>query len=377
MEVLSDLLFDYTLRTVALGSAALGIVSGAVGAFAVLRRQALLGDAMSHAALPGVALAFLITGSRAPLVLMIGAALAGWLAALAIVGIIRTSRVKSDAAMALILSVFFGAGLVVLTFIQRQPAAGKAGLDRYLFGQAAALLENDVITMAAVGAIAVLALLVLWKEFKLLSFNPDFAATLGYPVRRLDVLLTSLLVIAIVVGLKTVGVVLMSAMVVAPGAAARQWTDRLGVMVVLSAVLGATAGVAGSVISTTAHIATGPTIVLVATGIVAVSLLFAPSRGVAWVRLRAWRRRRLLSFEAVLADLAALSAQHADEADHPHQVDALYAVRGRAGVDRALAELAAQGLARCDVGDAWILTDAGRAEAARAARLRTVAEGVP
>ena len=377
MEVLSDLLFDYTLRTVALGSAALGIVSGAVGAFAVLRRQALLGDAMSHAALPGVALAFLITGSRAPLVLMIGAALAGWLAALAIVGIIRTSRVKSDAAMALILSVFFGAGLVVLTFIQRQPAAGKAGLDRYLFGQAAALLENDVITMAAVGAIAVLALLVLWKEFKLLSFNPDFAATLGYPVRRLDVLLTSLLVIAIVVGLKTVGVVLMSAMVVAPGAAARQWTDRLGVMVVLSAVLGATAGVAGSVISTTAHIATGPTIVLVATGIVAVSLLFAPSRGVAWVRLRAWRRRRLLSFEAVLADLAALSAQHADEADHPHQVDALYAVRGRAGVDRALAELAAQGLARCDVGDAWVLTDAGRAEAARAARLRTVAEGVP
>ena len=291
---------------------------------------------------------------------------------LAIVGIIRTSRVKSDAAMALILSVFFGAGLVVLTFIQRQPAAGKAGLDRYLFGQAAALLENDVITMAAVGAIAVLALLVLWKEFKLLSFNPDFAATLGYPVRRLDVLLTSLLVIAIVVGLKTVGVVLMSAMVVAPGAAARQWTDRLGVMVILSAELGATAGVAGSVISTTAHIATGPTIVLVATGIVAVSLLFAPSRGVAWVRLRAWRRRRLLSFEAVLADLAALTAQHADGADHPHPVEALYAVRGRAVVDRALAELAAQGLARRDVGDAWVLTDAGRAEAARAARLRTV-----
>ena len=156
MDVLSDLLFDYTLRTVALGSAALGVVSGAVGAFAVLRRQALLGDAMSHAALPGVALAFLITGSRTPLVLMVGAALAGWVAALAVIGIIRASRVKADAAMALILSVFFGAGLVVLTFIQRQSAAGKAGLDRYLFGQAAALLEVDVITMAAVGAVAVL-----------------------------------------------------------------------------------------------------------------------------------------------------------------------------------------------------------------------------
>ena len=377
MDVFSDLLFDYTLRTVALGSAALGVVSGAVGAFAMLRRQALLGDAMSHAALPGVALAFLITGSRTPLVLMIGAALAGWVAALAVIGIVRASRVKADAAMALILSVFFGAGLVVLTFIQRQPAAGKAGLDRYLFGQAAALLEIDVITMASVGAVAVLTLLVLWKEFKLLSFNPDFAASLGYPVRRLDVLLTSLLVIAIVVGLKTVGVVLMSAMVVAPGAAARQWTDRLGVMVILSAVLGAAAGVAGSVISTTAHTATGPTIVLVATGIVAVSLLFAPRRGVAWARFRAWRRRRLLALEAVLGDLAALSAQHARDPGHAHHVAALYAIRGRAVVDRALAELAAQGLARRTSGDAWTLTDLGRDRASRAARLRATQAGAP
>ena len=377
MDVLGDLLFDYTLRTVALGSAVLGIVSGAVGAFAVLRRQALLGDAMSHAALPGVALAFLITGSRTPLVLMIGAALAGWVAALAILGIVRASRVKADAAMALILSVFFGAGLVVLTFIQRQPAAGKAGLDRYLFGQAAALLEIDVLTMAAVGAVAVLALLVLWKEFKLLSFNPDFAASLGFPVRRLDVLLTSLLVIAIVVGLKTVGVVLMSAMVVAPGAAARQWTDRLGVMVILSAVLGAVSGVAGSVISTTAHTATGPTIVLVATGIVAISLLFAPRRGLAWARIRAWRRRRLLALESVLADLAALSAQHAHEPDHAHHVAALYAVRGRSIVDRALATLAAQGLARRGTGDTWTLTDRGRDRAARAERPHEPEAGTP
>ena len=153
MDVLADLFLDHTLRTVALGSAALGIVSGALGSFAVLRRQALLGDAMSHAALPGVALAFLITGSRAPLVLMIGAALTGWLAAVAIVSVVRASRIKTDTAMALMLSVFFGAGLVVLTFIQRQPAAGKAGLDRFLFGQAAAMLESDVITMAAVGSL--------------------------------------------------------------------------------------------------------------------------------------------------------------------------------------------------------------------------------
>ena len=230
--------------------------------------------------------------------------------------------------------------------------------------------------MAAVGAVAVLALLVLWKEFKLLSFNPDFAASLGFPVRRLDVLLTSLLVIAIVVGLKTVGVVLMSAMVVAPGAAARQWTDRLGVMVILSAAIGAASGLAGSVISTTAHTATG--------------------RRSCWSRPASWRshccsphvadspgphsrlaRRRLLALESVLADLAALSAQHAHEPDHAHHVAALYAVRGRSIVDRALAALAAQGLARRGAGNTWTLTDRGRDRAARAERPHEAEAGTP
>ena len=370
MDVLADLFLDHTLRTVALGSAALGIVSGALGSFAVLRRQALLGDAMSHAALPGVALAFLITGSRAPLVLMIGAALTGWLAAVAIVSVVRASRIKTDTAMALMLSVFFGAGLVVLTFIQRQPAAGKAGLDRFLFGQAAAMLESDVITMAAVGSLGLLGVLALWKEFKLLSFDPDFAATLGMPTRRLDVLLTSLLVVAIVVGLKTVGVVLMSAMVVAPGAAARQWTDRLGVMVTLSALFGAAAGVLGALLSTTAGTSTGPTIVLVATGLVAVSLLFAPARGLVWARIRAWRSQRMLALESVLADLAALATQHGSDATRPHDVGALHAVRGRAVVERALGELAAEGLAQQHAGGGWSLTAQGLAEAARLARTR-------
>ena len=370
MDLLGDLFLDYTLRTVALGSAALGIVSGTLGAFAVLRRQALLGDAMSHAALPGVALAFLITGSRAPLVLMIGAALTGWLAAVAIASIVRASRIKTDTAMALMLSVFFGAGLVALTFIQRQPAAGKAGLDRFLFGQAAAMLESDVITMSAVGAVGLLGVLAFWKEFKLLSFDPDFAATLGMPIRRLDVLLTSLLVVANVVGLKTVGVVLMSAMVVAPGAAARQWTDRLGVMVTLSALFGAAAGVLGALLSTSAETSTGPTIVLVATGLVALSLLFAPARGLVWARIRTWRSQRSLALEAVLDDLAALAAQHGSHATHPHDVRALHAVRDRGVVERALSELAADGLAQRHDSGGWSLTPRGLAEAARLARTR-------
>jgi manganese/zinc/iron transport system permease protein len=297
LSLLRDLFFDYTLRTVALGAATLGIVSGALGSYAVLRRQSLLGDAISHAALPGIALAFLLTGSKEPLVLMIGAAIAGWLGTLLMMSIVRTTRIKDDSAPGLILSVFFGFGLMLLTFIQRQPDAGQAGLDKFLFGQAAALLQRDVITMAVLGGLALLMMAIFRKEFKLLSFDPDYGASLGFPMRALDILLTTLLVIAIVIGLQTVGVVLMSAMIVAPAAAARQWTDRLGLMVALSALFGAGAGVSGAVISSSVQqLPTGPTIVLCISAIVLVSLLFAPNRGLIWNwarNRRNWRNLRL------------------------------------------------------------------------------------
>ena len=290
-DVLHDLVFDYTLRTVALGAAVIGIVAGALGAFAVLRRQSLVGDAMSHAALPGIAIAYLITGEKSNVVLLTGAAIAGWLATLAVLGIVRTSRVKFDRALGLVLSVFFGFGLMLLTYIQRQPDASQAGLDKFLFGQAATMIQGEVRNMAIVSAVALGILLALWKSFKLLSFDSDFAATIGYPVRVLDVLLTTLIVVAIVIGLQAVGVVLMSAMIVAPAAAARQWTNRLGVMVLLSAAFGAIAGVSGATISASeTHLPTGPVIVVCASVIVLISLVFAPNRGLLW----AWfaRRRR-------------------------------------------------------------------------------------
>lgn len=374
MGVVADLWSDYTLRTVALGAATLGVVAGGLGSFAILRRQSLLGDAISHSALPGIALAFLVTGSKSPLVLVTGAALAGWLATLIVAAIVRTTRVKSDAALGLVLSVFFGAGLVLLTFIQRRPDATQAGLDKFLFGQAAALVESDVRTMAALGAIAIALVALLWKELKLLAFDPDFGASSGFAMRGLDVLLTSLLVVAIVIGLQTVGVVLMSALVVAPGAAARQWTDRLGAMVVLAALFGALSGVAGALVSSsTAALPTGPTIVLCAAAIVVVSLLAAPNRGLVWNRVRELRARRRLQLDAVLADLLALSRQH--EGDHAHDASVVEAMAaGRPGVRHGLEQLAARGLARATPDDRWALTPAG-VEAARRAAAERDGEG--
>ena len=200
--------------------------------------------------------------------------------------IVRTTRVKNDASLGLVLSVFFGVGLVLLTWLQSRPDAAQAGLDTYLFGQAAALVERDLVVMAVFGGGALLVALLFWKELKLLCFDPDFGSTLGLRMRALEVLVTALLVVAIVIGLQLVGVVLMSAMVVAPAAAARQWTDSLGVMTLVAAGIGAAGGAAGALVSAqAARMPTGPTIVLALTLLVVGSLLFAPHRGLVWTRL--------------------------------------------------------------------------------------------
>lgn len=359
-----NLLFDYTLRTVALGSAVLGIVSGALGAYAVLRRQSLLGDAMSHAALPGIAIAFLLTGSKMPLVLILGAAVAGWIATLLIMSIVSSTRVKYDTALGMVLSVFFGFGLVLLTIIQRRPDATQAGLDKFLFGQAAALMERDVVTMGVLGALAIITMLIFWKEFKLLSFDPDFGATLGFPIRILDVVLTTLIVIAIVIGLQTVGVVLMSAMIVAPAASARQWTDKLGVMVLLSSLFGAIAGISGAVLSASVpRLPTGPTIVISVSLIVFVSLLFAPRRGIVWSWARDRSRRGRLRLEGILEDLYSLAVDHED-LEHAHSISVLRLMGpGKGRVDKGLEVLRERGFVRLVSPGEWALTKAGISKA--------------
>jgi len=295
MGLLFDLFNDYTLRNVALGSALLGIVSGVLGCFAVLRRQGLLGDALSHAALPGICVAYLLTGSKTPIVLLLGAGIAGWIGTLLIGRIVRDTRLSEDTALCIILSVFFGFGVLLLTYISKQNDANQAGLDRFLFGQAATLVASNVLTMAILGGVALVLVAVLYKEFKLLTFDPAFATSLGFNAHYLGIALTSLIVIAVVIGLQTVGVVLMAAMLVGPAVAARQWTHRLSRMIAVSAFVGASAGVSGALISfSQENLPTGPMIILSLTALVLVSLFFAPERGLVWEWLRQSRQRHTL-----------------------------------------------------------------------------------
>lgn len=340
MSLLYNLFFDYTLRTVALGAATLGIFAGALGSFAVLRKQSLLGDAMSHAALPGVALAFLLTLSKQPFVLLLGAAAAGWVGTLLMMTIIKNTIVKKDAALGIILSVFFGFGVVLLTFIQKLPTASKAGLDTFLFGNAATLLQEDVVAMVILGLVCLAGLLFFWKEFKLISFNPEYAHSLGFPVKVIDVILTSLIVISIVIGLQTVGVVLMSAMIIAPAVAARQWTHNLGKMVMLAAFFGALAGVSGAITSSmVAKLPTGPTIVLIVSFIVMISLLFAPQRGLFWDWLQQQKNKKKIDTMRMMIAMFCLSESHTNPY-HSHHVNSLEAaLAGKAvGIEKTLAE---------------------------------------
>lgn len=365
MEILNSILFDYTLRTVILGSAIVGIISGILGSFAVLKKQSLLGDAISHAALPGVALAFLLTFSKDPLVLLTGAMIAGWIGTLLVLAITENSHIKKDAALGIVLSVFFGFGLFLLTIIEKLPNAKKAGLDKFLFGNASTLLQSDVILMASAGGIALLILFLFWKEFKLLTFDPEFCQSLGFPALFLNILLTSLIVISIVIGLQTVGIVLMSAMIIAPAAAARQWTDRLEIMILLSAIFGAISGITGALISSVvSKLPTGPTIVVVMSIIVFFSLLFSPHRGLVWDRIKSARDKRTIRTRSVLLNLFRLSQSHKDPS-YAHSVDSITAL-DKSHVMRSLKELEDLGFVKSENEySKWSMTRLGLKESER------------
>ena len=282
---------DYTLRYVALGSAILGITSGALGCFTVLRKQSLFGDALAHAALPGIGFAYLFAGTKDSLLLMLGAAIFAWFGGIVTLAITSTTRIKQDAALGITLSVFFGLGIVLLTYLQSIGGASQGGLDRFLFGQAAALIESDVINLGILAAFCFAILTVFYKEFKISTFDSSFGQSLGFPIKYLNALLTSVIVVAVVIGLHTVGVVLMVSMLIAPAAAARQWTTNLKSMIILSAIFGGLSGIIGSMISsTTEGMSTGPVIVITITAILGISLLFSPKQGYLFKHLRNQRK---------------------------------------------------------------------------------------
>lgn len=271
---------DPNTQWILLGCILLGLGSGVIGSFAYLRKQSLMGDALAHSALPGVCIAFMLTGSKSIFGFLIGAAVAGVLATLSIGFMTRYTHIKQDSAIAAVLSVFFGFGIMLLTEIQHSGSGNQSGLDKFLFGQAATMVLSDVYTMAIISVLLIGICTLLFKEFKLVSFDPGFAKGLGFPVSLLEQAIMLLIVVAVVVGIQAVGVVLMAALLITPAVSARYWTEKLGLMVCLAGVFGAVSGFFGTLISTQgANLPTGPISVLCATALFVVSIVFAPRRG--------------------------------------------------------------------------------------------------
>ncbi|MBK7142121.1 MAG: metal ABC transporter permease [bacterium] len=368
-------LVDANVRWVVFGSILLGGAAGGLGCFAYLQKRSLLGDALAHAALPGVALAFLLMGRKDFLALLIGASITGWLGALAINYIIKESKIKLDAALGIVLTVFFGLGIVILTHIQKSGSGAQSGLDKFLFGQAAAMGRDDVVILGIVALTMLVVVSLGFGRFKLISFDAAFGRSLGMNVGLLQFALTTMIVFAVTIGLQAVGVVLMAAMLITPAAAARQWTDKLHLMVILASVFGILSGLFGAYISFLApRFPTGPWMVIVVTALFAFSMLFAPNRGVISYIRQHYANRRKMTREHVLKVLfkAGQDGKLWKKYYPFDQIKRMWSFTQRE-LQSALRTLQSQGMVEKS-GSMYRLSDSGITEGARVTRLHRLWE---
>jgi len=366
---------DPNIRFVVIGAILLTASSAIVGSFTFLNKKSLIGDAIAHAVLPGVCLGFLLSGTKNPVFLIGGAFITGWLSLVAVEFVVSRTRIKEDTAIGLVLSVFFGIGILMLTVIQKSGNAAQSGLDNFLFGKAAALVGDDLIAFGAVAAILLVTVFLLFKEFTLLAFDKDYARAIGLPVRWISVTLTSLIVLAVVIGIQAVGVVLMAAILITPAAAARFWTDKIRVMIMLACVFGALSGLSGAYISFVAPaMPTGPWIVIVISTIAFISFFFAPRRGVVSRVMRQRTIRRTIHDENILKALYHLGEDCKDFTER-HTAEEILRKRniGSDHLERVLMRLKRQGYLTTANGR-WQFTEEGKVRAQRVVKIHRLWE---
>ena len=369
---------DPNIRFVLAGTILLGISAGALGCFAILRRRALVGDAVAHAVLPGVCLAFIVAGGKDPFMLILGSFVFGLLSMVTMDFITRNSRIAPDASIGMVLSVFFGFGVVLLTFIQSTGYVDQSGLDDFMFGQAAAMVGTDVKVFGGLSLLILVLVVLAYKEFKLVSFDMSYARSIGYPVKRMEFLLALLMVMTITAGIQAVGVVLMASMLIIPAAAARYWTDSLGIMLVLAAGVGAFSGVTGSFISYTAPaMPTGPWMVVSAALVFFISFLLAPRRG----EIARHIQRKRLSFKVACENILKTLYSMEEEDGRKERARSFDELRKRRYMSprklkSVLSSLKKRKLIEAYTGvhEGFVLTDDGRREARRLVRVHRLWE---
>lgn len=369
------LLRDPNVLLVVVGTVLLGGSAALVGSFSFLRKQSLIGDAVAHSILPGVVLAFLISGSKNPLYLMIGALISGWLSILLIDVITNRSKLKSDTAIGVALSFFFGIGILLLTYAQHNSSGNISGLDQYLFGKAASMNSMDVKVFSIMSLVLFLVVILFRRAFILISFDRDFALSKGLRVRFYELLLSTLTILAIALGIQAVGMILMAALIITPAASARQWTNKMSVFIGLTILFGMVAGYVGSFISYSApQMPTGPWIVMALSFITLISVVFAPEKGLIARRSKKRKNRQKILIENILKSFFHISEldsnidpkRSIEELNVKMQIDLPKVVKGLSILKRN--ELVVK------AGDKWSLTSKGIAESRRIVRLHRLWE---
>lgn len=271
---------DASIAFIVIGITLLGIGSAYVGTFSFLDKKALLGDAISHAVLPGICVGFLLAGEKNPLYIVGGAFVSGAIATFLSSWLKENTKLSEDTIIASILSIFFGFGIVLLTVIQKTGNPEMAGLNQFIFGNAIGILEEDLWIYGGLAVLIILTLTIFMKEFSLLVFNAEFGKAIGYPMGRIRLLFNVLMILSVIIGIQAIGVVLMAALLITPGAAARFWTDKLSVLLVLAGIFAVISGIAGTYISyVIPQMPTGPWVVVSLSLLALISFLFAPKRG--------------------------------------------------------------------------------------------------
>ncbi len=278
-----SIITQYSFIVVAIGTMLLAMATGIVGTISILKGQSLIGDAVGHASLPGIILAFMISGRKSSLILMLGAIVAGIVAFILIQIIAEGSKIEADTAMAVILSAMFGMGMVLKSYIQgnqKIQGASQSGLASYIFGQAAYILREDVYIILAVSVISLALFIVFYKEIKVYVFDMVYAYTIGINSRLTSLLIMIITMILIAAGLKAVGAILISSMLITPAVTGLQWSKSYEKVLVIAAVTGAVSAFLGTFISSAVKgFSTGPSIILIMSVIALFSVLFAP-RGI-------------------------------------------------------------------------------------------------
>lgn len=358
---------------VLIGSALLGLSASVIGGFAFLRKRSLMGDALAHAALPGVMTAFILFHANSPILMFMGAVTSSFLGLFLMDWLPKNTKIKPDAAMAITLSFFFALGLMELSYIQGLEVAGKSGLDKILFGQAAAMLPQDIYLLSIVAIIVLVMVALFFQKFRLIAFNRSYAKSIGLNIPFYEVLLALLIVMSVVIGLQIVGVVLMAAVLLTPVAAARFWNQNLSAMLMTAGGIGAISGVLSANISYMAPaMPTGPWMVVVLFSLFLISFLFAPQKGLLSSLAQQRQLRRQVCEENVLRTFYILNERHLSnqhkglaeiDLSLAFSEESILAVRGMAigRLKQTLHRLAQKGLLdKAHKAEGWRLTEIGR-----------------